>query len=473
MKIFYKIISFIIVIVLVISSAVVFSAAYSQSLECNLDIDVELSNRILTIKAVNNNNKDIVCIKYLRSVYHNGKVYDGLTNFASLDKYSAEGDVILKKNSTDIIENKRLYIPTNYYDNDGAHSIDTKDISMEIYIYYVEFADGTVWGKDIYDIERICSLVKPIEVKCSDKSNYVNSREQNSNIQVDKDFFAGLILFLIIVVFIVMKCKKSKKNKFFNKKTSSYKTTICTDVHTEGILASDSAKKAGEEGEENIYYLIQDEISEPKFILKNLYVPKDDGKTTEIDLILIHSTGIYVIESKNYKGWIFGNEKDENWTQCLNKGSEGTEKNKLYNPVKQNYNHIKYLRKYLGKSDDIPIKSLVVFGKETELKEITLSTDNVVVITAGDLVETINAYITISDAKHRKLSEERLYGIFEKLYPLTQVSEEEKAKHISEINNMKNQNKFNNIAKSEETVQGSDKTMNTDTGSLSEGAVTK
>lgn len=48
-----------------------------------------------------------------------------------------------------------------------------------------------------------------------------------------------------------------------------------------------------------------------------MYVPKDDGTTTEIDLIMLSPMGIYVFESKNYSGWIFGNEKSRYWTQTL------------------------------------------------------------------------------------------------------------------------------------------------------------
>lgn len=39
--------------------------------------------------------------------------------------------------------------------------------------------------------------------------------------------------------------------------------------------------------------------------------------TYEIDLIMISETGIYVFESKNYSGWIFGDEKQRYWTQIL------------------------------------------------------------------------------------------------------------------------------------------------------------
>ena len=46
-------------------------------------------------------------------------------------------------------------------------------------------------------------------------------------------------------------------------------------------------------------------------ILRNVYIPKDNGETTEIDIVYITQKGIFVIESKNYSGWIFGNEKDQ------------------------------------------------------------------------------------------------------------------------------------------------------------------
>ena len=45
-------------------------------------------------------------------------------------------------------------------------------------------------------------------------------------------------------------------------------------------------------------------------ILHNLYIPYNNGKTSEIDILFITKKGIFVIESKNYSGWIYGSEKD-------------------------------------------------------------------------------------------------------------------------------------------------------------------
>lgn len=40
-------------------------------------------------------------------------------------------------------------------------------------------------------------------------------------------------------------------------------------------------------------------------VLSNVYIPKEDGETSEIDVMFLTEKGIFVIESKNYSGWIF------------------------------------------------------------------------------------------------------------------------------------------------------------------------
>lgn len=55
------------------------------------------------------------------------------------------------------------------------------------------------------------------------------------------------------------------------------------------------------------------------------------GTISQIDHLVVSNYGIFVIETKNYKGWILGNEDSQNWTQVIYKY-----KNKFYNPVLQN-----------------------------------------------------------------------------------------------------------------------------------------
>lgn len=67
----------------------------------------------------------------------------------------------------------------------------------------------------------------------------------------------------------------------------------------------------------------------------------------QIDHIFINASGIYVIETKNYAGRIYGNDNQNQWTQVL---AYGKEKNNFYNPIKQNYTHIIALKKILPKT---------------------------------------------------------------------------------------------------------------------------
>ena len=71
--------------------------------------------------------------------------------------------------------------------------------------------------------------------------------------------------------------------------------------------------------------------------LRNVYIPKENGETSEIDVMFICQKGIFVFESKNYSGWIFGNERDQYWTTSLS----NRQKNRFYNPIKQNRTHLK------------------------------------------------------------------------------------------------------------------------------------
>ena len=79
-------------------------------------------------------------------------------------------------------------------------------------------------------------------------------------------------------------------------------------------------RNAGQFGEYLIDYALQSEGVEGEcVVLTNLYLPMK-GKTTEIDLLMLHEKGIFVIESKYYSGWIFGSEDQLKWTQCFRNG---------------------------------------------------------------------------------------------------------------------------------------------------------
>ncbi|WP_367110974.1 nuclease-related domain-containing protein [uncultured Psychrobacter sp.] len=97
--------------------------------------------------------------------------------------------------------------------------------------------------------------------------------------------------------------------------------------------------------------------------LNNVTLPLSNGGSTQIDHVIVSVYGIFVIETKNYKGWIFGNEKQRQWTQAFPNGR----KYKFQNPLRQNYLHIKTLADLL-ELDMNYFHSMIAFIGECELK---------------------------------------------------------------------------------------------------------
>ena len=167
-----------------------------------------------------------------------------------------------------------------------------------------------------------------------------------------------------------------------------------------------------------------------KKFLFNVYIPKDDGQTTELDVILLHESGIYVFESKNYSGWIFGAEEQPYWTQTLSTGKKGkSHKSRFYNPIMQNKGHIKYLYSLL-QDQTIPMYSYIVFSNHCTLKKISLTSGNHHVINRYNILREVKTNI-LRVGTH--LSPEKIDQLYNKLYPLTQVDATVKQQHVADI----------------------------------------
>ncbi len=108
-------------------------------------------------------------------------------------------------------------------------------------------------------------------------------------------------------------------------------------------------------------------LKNPEYILlNNLTLPDGQGSTTQIDHVLLSPYGLFVIETKNYKGWIFGREYQKTWTQKIYKQSY-----KFQNPIHQNYKHIKVLEQILADIVEPELMhSIIVFMPEAEFKTV-------------------------------------------------------------------------------------------------------
>ncbi len=161
--------------------------------------------------------------------------------------------------------------------------------------------------------------------------------------------------------------------------------------------------------------------------LFNCYLPKNNGETSEIDVLMIFRSGIYVFESKNYGGWIFGSESNKTWTQTFPSG-RGSRKEHFYNPIMQNSSHIKWLQKNV--MGIYPIHSIIAFSDKCEFKNLTIYSPDVIVTHRSSVFDYVNS---IDNRIGIVLDEDNIERIFNQLYPYTQVSPEVKYKHVSDI----------------------------------------
>jgi hypothetical protein len=97
-------------------------------------------------------------------------------------------------------------------------------------------------------------------------------------------------------------------------------------------------------------------------LMNHVTLERNDG-TTQVDHILVSRFGVFVIETKDYKGWIFASAKHANWTQVLFK-----RKFKFQNPIFQNIRHVGAVQGLLDFLPPDAIKSVVVFTGEAEFK---------------------------------------------------------------------------------------------------------
>ena len=173
------------------------------------------------------------------------------------------------------------------------------------------------------------------------------------------------------------------------------------------------AEYKGEKGEKKVSRITDQVCANTTAVpIKNLCLPWPDGKTAQIDELIIADSGIYVIEVKNYKGWIFGNESNQYWIQVLSTGIRGESiKNKLYNPIRQNNSHIYCIKKNL-KGYKGPIHSLIVFSNEAEFKDVTVNSSGVYVLYQRDFRRVMRE---INSAYKGSLSEEEIVDIRGKL----------------------------------------------------------
>ncbi len=159
-------------------------------------------------------------------------------------------------------------------------------------------------------------------------------------------------------------------------------------------------------------------------VYANLYLDNKRTDVTEIDVIAVSQKGVYVFEMKNYGGYIFGSQKNKNWTQVFNRFS----KHSFYNPLRQNYAHTEAVKNFLNLPDKT-LKPMVIFANRGRLKI--------------DRIEPRHAVLKLKEAiKHIKayekkapslLNEEEVRRINTHLIEKMHADDEVKAHHLEQV----------------------------------------
>jgi len=157
-------------------------------------------------------------------------------------------------------------------------------------------------------------------------------------------------------------------------------------------------------------------------LMRNLYIPARAGYT-EIDALLLHQSGIYVLESKNLSGEIAGDLESERWNQHLNASTEHT----FHNPIRQNIGHILALEHFLKiRHEQAHFISFVVFSDRCTLRKVPKDNEFWSIVHCSELQDALLKRIT---SRKTIYTMQQLEDFYYKLQGCMNVSEEIKKQH--------------------------------------------
>lgn len=155
---------------------------------------------------------------------------------------------------------------------------------------------------------------------------------------------------------------------------------------------------------------VLDELKSPHKIVVNVQLPTKEA-LQPIDAVLIHETGIYVINMLEMSGWINGREQDSQWTQLLHK-----DQSKLFNnPVHETKKLTIALQDQLPEVSKDVFESIVLFSNDCSFQNIELFSENV------DVIKSSSIKGWTKSLQQQRLSETEIQSIYSALEGMMQV----------------------------------------------------
>ena len=178
-------------------------------------------------------------------------------------------------------------------------------------------------------------------------------------------------------------------------------------------------RSKGRIGEHRVAHILGRLPKDRYQVINDLLLRTSSGSTTQIDHVVISQYGIFVIETKFYKGWIYGGENSEFWTQNIY-GNKYT----LRNPILQNAGHVRVLRQMLKDYGDIPFIPIVAFSRQA-----TLGVSSGTPVIYWNQIRKV-----IGQFKEKRIAPDAVTGIYNKLIESNiPDSKESRREHIRNV----------------------------------------
>lgn len=165
-----------------------------------------------------------------------------------------------------------------------------------------------------------------------------------------------------------------------------------------GIWGFNRIEILGRKAELQLAKLLKKQLSPEYVHYHNLILKTAQGDLTEIDHLIVSPYGVFVIEVKNYQGWIFGGEHQAQWVV-----QHYRRKHSFQNPLRQNFKHteaVAHLLDISRKTESDNIHSVIAFHQRAQMK--TAMPENVLYI------EDVYRHIRKLSAFGKKFSDEAL-----------------------------------------------------------------
>ncbi|KGR90832.1 NERD nuclease [Ureibacillus massiliensis 4400831 = CIP 108448 = CCUG 49529] len=224
----------------------------------------------------------------------------------------------------------------------------------------------------------------------------------------------------------------------FGKKKQELKdTAVATTINTNQSKMDDEywANRKGELGEYKIDIQL-DQFPKNYKHISDLMIQNTYSSTgySQIDHMMITPYGIFVIETKNYQGTIYGGKNRKTW---LVNG-----KFKMMSPLVQNYGHIQAIKNSIDLKYHEFFISMVSFTKRCTFKideELRKIQSNELVVYDIELTEFINRKVAINKLVHKKpiLSDQDIESIYNTLLDANISDSEIRKQHVENIKNKK------------------------------------